>query len=143
MTRAQNGERDPLERPMTRRRLQTELATTDQSQATIAKKYGVSQPALSKFKKRHLAVIEEIRNNIADEFAGIEIANKANRLEMYNQLLVEALDRGDTADQQLAVKIARQVAEELGHLPGRVTLSGEIGATTNYKIEGVNMEDLK
>jgi hypothetical protein len=139
VTRAQNGERDPLEKPWNRRLLQEDLAKSGKTQAELARKYGVSGPAITKFKQRHKAVIEEIRENAADKFAGIALAKQQARLELYQQMIDDAEERGD---HKLSARIARQMAEELGHLPGRVTLAGEVGTTTKYTIEGVSQEDL-
>lgn len=125
---------------MTRRQLQTELATGSKTKAQLAREYGVTGPAITNFNNRHKAVIEKIRDNAADEFAGIAIAVKANRIALYNQLVEEATERGD--DKTVA-RLLRQAAEELGHLPGRVTISGEIGTTSTYKIEGIDLEDLR
>lgn len=142
MTRAQNGERDPLEKPWVRRALQEDLAKQAGTQAALARKYGVSQPAITKFKKRHAARIQEIQDNAADKYAGILLAQQQNRIELYEQMIEDALEAGDLKSRQLAARLARQMAEELGHLPGRVTLAGEVGTTTKYVIEGVTQEDL-
>lgn len=46
-------------------------------------------------------------------------------------------------DAGVAQKILRNVAEELGHLPNRVTLAGDVGVTTNYTVNGVDPGALK
>ncbi len=164
------GERPPgrprvpvLEHPLTRRVLQQDLAHGGMSQTQLGEKYGVDQSAISQFAARHAATIQQIRDDAADEFAGLAIAKKAARLEVYRELLDAAMtpvpkmaggavvidpesEEGAIVyeiDAGVAQKILRNVAEELGHLPNRVTLGGEVGVTTNYKINGLDPEALK
>jgi hypothetical protein len=151
-----------LEHPLTRRILQEELAHGGKSQGELAEKYGVVQSSISEFAARHAATIQTIRDNAADEFAGLAIAKKQARLEVYRELLDKAMTpvpkmAGGTVvvdpndpdtfvyeiDAGVAAKILRNVAEELGHLPNRVTLGGEVGVTTNYVINGVDPGNLK
>lgn len=152
----------PLEHPLTRRMLQTDLAHSGLSQSKLGEKYGVGQSAISDFARRHAATIQQIRDDAADEFAGLAIAKKAARLEVYRELLDAAMspvpkiagkDAGYVRDEDgnvvyeinaaVAQKILRNVAEELGELPNRVTLGGEVGVTTNYTINNVAVENLK
>lgn len=142
MSRALNGERDPLERPWVRRSLQEDLAKSGLSQTVLATKYGVTQPAITHFKKRHKRAIDEIRNNAADEFAGILLAKQVNRIEALAEIVEGFAESADPKAARLAVQAMRNIAEELGHLPGRVTLAGEVGTTTRYVIDDVNPEDL-
>lgn len=137
--RAQNGERQPLEKPWVRRSLQEDLAKSTASQTALARKYGVTGPSITAFKQKYRAVIEEIRENAADQFAGIALARQVNRIELYQSELEKAEEREDW---KAIARLGRQIAEELGHLPGRVTLSGEVGTTTRYSIEGVENGDL-
>ena len=37
----------------------------------------------------------------------------------------------------------KQAAEEMGQLPTRLQVSGDMQIRTNYTIDGVNVEDLK
>lgn len=133
------------------------------SQGELAKKYGVVQSSISEFAERHAATIQQIRDNAADEFAGLAIAKKAARLEVYRELLDAAMtpvpkmaggavvidpesEEGAIVyeiDAGVAAKVLRQVAEELGELPNRVTLGGEVGVTTNYKINGLDPSALQ
>ncbi len=140
--RARNGERDPLERALHRRALQEDLAKSGKSQAELAIKYGVTQGAISSFKKRHQAKIDLIREEAGDRYAGILIAKQEARLEAYQEMYEAAVQAGDTKSQALAARVLRQVAEELGHLPGRITLAGEVGTRTTYDLPGVSPEDL-
>jgi len=155
-----------LEKPWTRRQLIVELATSGKSQEKLAEEYDVSQSAVSQFAARHRQTIEQVRADQENEFAGIAIAEKATRLATYLDVLDTALkpvpkvnakgeimyglpdENGERhpimeIDAGVAQKILRNVAEELGHLPNRVTLGGEVGVTTNYKINGVEPENLR
>ena len=151
-----------LENPLTRRVLQQDLAHGGQSQEALGKKYGVTQQAISDFAERHAAAIQQIRDDAENEFAGLAIAQKAARLEVYGELIKAAMqpvpkvagkDAGYVRDEDgnvvyeidagVAGRLLRNVAEELGHLPNRVTLGGEVGVRTDYTINGVNPEALK
>lgn len=153
----------PLEHPLTRRLLQTDLAHSGLSQSKLGEKYGVTQQSISDFAKRHAATIQQIRDDAANEFAGLAIASKAARLEVYRELIDACMQpvpkvAGKDADfvrdedgnvvyeidASVAGKLLRNVAEELGHLPNRVTLSGGLDVThTNYTINGVDPGALK
>ena len=144
MSRSKGGKRRPLENPLTRRKLIRELATSDDRQADIAERYGVCRESVNLFKARHAAEIEAVRADHLDEFSGLLIAEKQNRLSVYEQLLLEAIDRGE---RQVAVRILRNVAEELGHLPSRMQISGAVDVHTTYTVTGesgqsVNLKDL-
>lgn len=150
----------PLEHPVTRRKLQIELATTAATQSALAEKYGVTQPSISEFKARHLETINAIREDQANEFAGIALAEKANRLAVLADLVDKALqptpkitNKGTLAigpngevieeiDGRMAAQAIKQIAEELGQLPTRLNVSGEIGIKTNYTIAGVDPGNL-
>lgn len=151
-----------LENPLTRRILQQDIAHGGTSQAELAKKYGVDPSSISDFAARHAATIQQIRDDAANEFAGLAIARKAARLEVYQDLIAACLkptpktagkdgdwvrdEDGNVVyeiDAGVAGRLLRNVAEELGHLPNRVTLGGEVGVTTNYQINGVNPEALR
>ena len=151
-----------LEHPLTRRMLQQDLAHSGKSQTQLAEKYGVTQQSISEFAARHRATIAQIIEDSANEFAGLAIANKQARLEVYRELIDACLkpvpkvagkdasfvrdENGNVVyeiDAAVAGKLLRNVAEELGHLPNRVTLGGEVGVRTDYQINGVNPEALK
>jgi predicted transcriptional regulator len=133
-----------LETPWTRRQLITELALSDKTQTRLAEEYGVTQQSVSDFAARHANEIQVVREHTEDEFAGLALAVKANRLATYEDIvrrLTVQLNEADAIDEKTAAslaKILRNVAEELGHLPNRVTLGGEVGVTTRYTVEGVD-----
>lgn len=155
-----------LELPWTRRQLIVDLAHSDLSQTVLAEKYDVSQQAISQFAARHRATIEQVRADASNKYAGIAIADKAARLATYADMLEKALSKtpkvngkGEIVyglpdengerhpimeiDAGVAQKILRNVAEELGDLPNRVTIGGEVGIKTDYTINGVDPGNLK
>lgn len=142
-----------------------ELALGEMNQAQLADKYDVTPPAISLFKKRNADAIEAIRKDANDEFAGILIVQKAHRLGLLEQLIQKALEpqpkvsasgrvayveKPDGSQEMVeeialdsAARMIKQVAEELGQLPNRLTLSGNVDVTTTYTIEGVDPESLR
>lgn len=140
MSRSRSGVRSPLERPWTRRALMQDLALGEVTQSKLAESYGCSEAAITLFKQRHLAEINLIRDHAEDEFAGILIAKKAGRLQAYQDMLERAEESGDDKH---AAKVLRQVAEELGALPQRVAISGQLDTQSRYVIDGVDLEQLR
>jgi hypothetical protein len=155
-----------LELPWTRRQLIVDLALSGLSQEKLGEKYGVTQSSISAFKDRHAHEIAAVLADKENEFAGIAIAEKAVRLSTYADILETALkpvpktngkgeivygepdENGERKaimeiDGGAALKALRNVAEELGHLPNRVTLGGEVGIKTEYTVNGVSPENLK
>jgi hypothetical protein len=78
------GER-VLERGHVKLALQRELAEGNLSPAKLAQKYGVSREGVRDFAKRYAAVIEEIRADLTNEFAGLWVADKKRRVAAYQQ----------------------------------------------------------
>lgn len=139
--------RNPLTRPWVMRKLMRELAIGEKTQAVLAEEYGVSQPAISIFGSRHREAIEAIRTRMDDEFAGLWIANKANRLIAY-QSDVEMIEdlNAKTPDSEwtrIRHRALRNVAEEMGHLPPRVAIVNNNQARIDYHVSGINLEALK
>jgi predicted transcriptional regulator len=98
-----------------------ELAMAEVSQNELARRHGVTKSAVSQFARRHAARIAEIREHLDDQFAGLWIADKANRLAVY-QHEVEAI-AGNTHHEWVKAKatLLKNVAEETGQLPPRAT----------------------
>lgn len=117
-----------------------ELAVAEKPQVQLSEEYGVSQSAISQFKARHKDRIEAIRNKLDDEFAGLWIAEKANRIAEY-QADVEFIGATTKAD-LLRVKatILKAVSEELGQLPARVNVT--VTNPVTYVVKGVDPDDL-
>lgn len=132
-----------LEHGGTRARLVLELAQGDKHQRQLAAEYGCVQSAIAEFKARHLDEIESRRERLADEWAGIWIADKRSRI-VEAQADVEAINDALSSEpdpQLLRAKLAimRQVAEELGQLTEKIELGGKL----TYVVEGVNLDALR
>lgn len=141
-----------------------ELALGSQTQSQLAEKYDVTPAAITYFKQRNADAIEAIRKDSNDEFAGILIVQKAHRLGLLEQLIQKALEpqpkvsasgrvayveKDDGSTEMVeeialdsAARMIKQVAEELGQLPNRLTLSGDVNVHTSYRVEGVDTDDL-
>lgn len=144
-----------------RRQIVRELALGEMTQQALADKYGVVQSAIAAFKQRHADEIEAVRQNADDEFAGILIAQKAARLASLAEIHEKAMqptpkitNKGTVAidprdgeiiqefDGRLAAQVLKQAAEEMGQLPTRLEVKGDMQTTTTYRIEGVDPSDL-
>jgi hypothetical protein len=140
VSRSRGGEREPLEKPWRKRHVMRDIALGGNTLKALADKYEVSDVAMQAFKKRYREEIQAIIDDAENEFAGIWIASKEQRLSAYRDLWERAWEDNDFA---LCSKIEKQVAEEMGHLPGRVTISGQLDTQTRYSVDGVNPEDLR
>lgn len=147
-----------------KRKLVRELALGEENQSQLAERYDVTPSAISLFAKRNRDEIEAVRANIDDEFAGLLIAQKAHRLGVLEHLLDVALtptpkvapsgrvvyvEKSDGAPEMiteiagdLAAKVIKQAAEEMGQLPNRITLGGNVNVHTSYQVEGIDPRDL-
>ena len=124
--------------PWQRYQLARELALPDHpTNVALARKYGVSNQAISAFRRDNRDLIEHIAANMEDPFAGLWIADKANRVGLYERAAEEAAVSGDRAS---LVQIQKAVAEELGQLPPRLTLSV---TPVVHQYIGVSPDDLK
>lgn len=140
MVRSIQGERSPLERPWVRRALCRDLALSDVTQSDLAEKYGVTPSSITTFKQRHVQEISAIQQDTADEYAGLLLASKQARIATYSDMIEQAHDRGDD---KTAGRLLRQIAEELGALPQRTVISGQLDTQSRYVIDGVDLEALK
>ncbi len=130
-----------LERGWKKHRLIRDLALAERSQRELAEQYGVSQNAISQFKKRFALEVEEVRDNLADEYAGVWVADKLARIQEYQEA-AEKMAAGKTPrSTEVLVTILKAVAEELGDLPARTQTNVSI-QQTSYEIVGINPEDI-
>lgn len=152
---------------LVRRKLVRELAlkAPGVTLASIAARYGVSGASITEFKQRHAEEIAAVAADADNEYAGMLIASKAYRLALLEQIVEQAgipvpkvtpagkivhrwnAETGEDEevmeiDVRAQMQAVKQAAEELGQLPNRVTLSGQIDTTTVYKIVNVSDEDL-
>lgn len=108
-----------LERPGRRRRLQREIAVGEKTMRQLAREYGVDVKSITKFRDRHEAVIADMRQAIDDEFAGLWIAQKAERLSEMTELYGDGVS---PRDRETKLSVLRHAAEELGQIPNRTTI---------------------
>lgn len=130
-----------LERGWVKHRLIRDFALGEKSGKELAEIYGCSATSISQFKKRHALEIEEVRNNLADQYAGVWVAKKIERIREY-QNAAEKMASGESArSQEVLVSILKAVAEELGDLPARtqVNISNE---EVTYQIVGLSVDDI-
>jgi len=136
------GVRGALERSWVKHRLIRDFALEEKKNYELAEIYGVSVTAISMFKKRHSHEIEEIRNNLADEYAGVWVAKKLERVRAYQEAAEKMVDGKTTRSAEVLVQILKAVAEELGDLPARTQVQVNTGDVT-YAVVGINPDDLK
>lgn len=137
-----------LEKPYIRLALIRELAVGELSQSDLAAKYDVDPSAIAHFAKRHALRIEQVRRDVANEFAGIAYAQLSNRVEMLDGLVEYGMSLLDDPDRQAKLSVgtaeilgqvraaAHEIAEQLGQLPAR-GVKHEGGVKVTYDIVGV------
>ncbi|MEU0411714.1 hypothetical protein ABZ307_28385 [Streptomyces griseorubiginosus] len=128
-----------LERPGVRRKLIHELARGEKTQMQLAREYGVVNSSITEFKQRHTDRIAEVAQALEDEFAGLWVAQKVDRLDQL-QDLYEAADAGDLDRIRAKVDILRKAAEELGQIPQRTTIVQ--AQPLEVRLVGVDTEQL-
>lgn len=134
--------RGHLERAPIKHRLLRDLALGEMHQGELAEKYGCSRPAISQFKRRHTVAINSIRENLADEYAGVWVAKKLDRLRAYQDKAEQMLDGRSPRDAEVLVTILKAVAEELGDLPARAQVNVTNQSVT-YQVVGIDPDVLK
>lgn len=132
----------PLERGWAKFKLIRELAEGKKTHSVLAVEYGTSVVSIGQFKKRNATLIDQAKQDLADRFADLWIADKRARVAELQQ---DVEDLGEVLEpDQLKIKHAalKQVAEEMGQLPSRMGVSVQ-AATVSFQIEGVDLESLK
>lgn len=129
--------RVPLERGWARATLIRELALEEVNQAFLADKYGVSRSAITQFKHRHEVEIVEIRNNLANEYADLWVANKRNRLAELQAAAEKMAAKPDARSAEVLAKLLKDAAEELGDLPTRTQVNVNT-ANVTYEVVGID-----
>lgn len=138
---ARAARKNHLERGWVKHRLVRDFALGEKTGAQLAEQYGVSQTSISAFKKRHSLEIEEVRNNLADEYAGVWVANKLARIQEYQQAAEKMASGHSPRNAEVLVTILKAVAEELGQLPARTNINVSQENVT-YEIVGVSVDDI-
>lgn len=130
-----------LERGWVKHRLIRDFAIGEKTGAVLAVQYGVSATSISAFKKRHSMEIEEVRNNLADEYAGVWVAQKLERIREYQNAAEKMANGTSPRNQEVLVSILKAVAEELGQLPARTQVQVNTQQVT-YQVVGVDPSEL-
>lgn len=131
-----------LERGWVKHRLIRDFALGEKSGAELSAQYGVSQTSISAFKKRNSMEIEEVRNHLADEYAGIWVAEKLHRIQEYQAAAEKMATGSSPRNAEVLVTILKAVAEELGQLPARAAVQVNTQNVT-YQVVGIDPEELK
>ena len=129
-----------LERGWVKHRLIRDFALGEKSGVQLAEQYGVSSTSISQFKKRYSFEIEEVRNNLADEYAGVWVAQKLDRIREYQEAAQKMAQGSSPRNAEVLVTILKAVAEELGQLPARTQVQVNT-ANVTYEIVGIDPED--
>jgi predicted transcriptional regulator len=132
----------PLTRGWVKQKLCRELAVGEKTQVQLAEEYGVSQPRISQFLKEHSTRVNEIRENLADEFAGMWIADKRARLAELEEMADRIGPSRDPNKMRLVKELLKQAAEELGQIPTKANVTIDQHRIT-YAVEGVDPEKLR
>lgn len=128
-----------LERGWVKHRLIREFALGEKTGRTLAEQYGVSVTSIANFKKRYSMEIEDVRNALADEFAGLWVAEKKSRIAEYQEAAQKMADGRSPRNAEVLVSILKAVAEELGQLPARTNISVSNDVVT-YQIVGIDVD---
>lgn len=120
-----------------------ELALGEKTSLELGEKYGMTAGSIRGFATRNKAEIEHVKANIDDEYAGLWIADKRNRIAEYEadvgQINTELAKETDDRLIRTKAAVLRQAAEELGQLTQKVETTGQV----NYTITGIDPAVLK
>ena len=130
-----------LERGWVKHRLIRDFALGEKTGVELAEQYGCSVTSISQFKKRHSMEIEEVRNNLADEYAGVWVAQKLHRIQEYQQAAEKMAQGHSPRNAEVLVSILKAVAEELGQLPARTQVNVQ-NNQVEYQIVGISPDDI-
>lgn len=137
--------------PINRRNLQSnawvkaqlvqDLAIAEVSQTELAEKYGVTQGAISSFKKRNIELIEARREKMLDDYGTLWIAQKFDRLATRQTEIENLMSQKISArNSEVIDKLLNSVAAELGDIPNKSTM--DVNTNVKYEIVGINLDDL-
>jgi hypothetical protein len=130
-----------LERGWVKHRLIRDLAIGEKTGQALGDQYGVSRTSISNFKRKYGMEIEDVRNNLADEYAGTWVAQKMNRIAEYQQAAEKMAAGTSPRNQEVLVSILKAVAEELGQLPARTQVQVNTQQVT-YQVVGIDPSEL-
>lgn len=124
-----------------------DLAEGMMTQTAIAEKYGVTRGRISQLANwpEHRRIIDEMKKNLDDQFAGMWVAQKKHRIADYQQQIEdidETMRNALTVDPALVrarAALVRSVAEEMAQLPNRVTVQVQKRRVENL-LDGVDTD---
>lgn len=120
--------------------LERALAIGELTRAQLARRYGVTRSAITQFAQRHAGRIEEIKQHLDDEFAGLWIYQQRERIAAYQAEYEAIADNPHHEWVKARLTALKSVAEETGQLPGRTQINV---MPVVHVVEGVVLEDLK
>jgi transposase-like protein len=142
-----------LERGHVRLKLIRELAKGEHSQSELARRFGVSAQAISAFVQRHAERIADVASRLDDEFAGLWVAEKTNRIATYQQQIEDIAELLGDPEQvgkagvgyaevvRTAQAAMKAVADELGQIPAKVQV--QHSGTLDVRLNGVDLGALR
>jgi hypothetical protein len=133
-TRSNRGK---LERAWAKRRLIIDLAKGESTERELATKYGVAPSSINEFKQRHIDDVEAYRQDLENEFVGLWIAQKTDRLAEHQALYEDGVS---PRDRETRAMLLRHAAEELGQIPNRTTI--DMASPVEVKLIGVDLDDV-
>lgn len=123
-------------------RLIRELAISGKPQKVLAKEYGVTPAAISAFGIRNSNEIAQVRVNSADEYSGLWITQKLNRLAELQSMFEDLQELPPTPSTVSVMKsLMRDVAEELGDIPTKAGVNVNL-QNVKYEVSSVDLENL-
>lgn len=133
------GERKIM--PHQKLQLLRELADGKMSGAQLAEKYGVSTTRIYGIRDENKERIEAIKADYENAFAGLWIAQKENRIAVYQEQAERLADSDDPKLVARTQTALRSVAEEMGHLPTRAAIQSD-NVTVHNTYSGVDPEQV-
>lgn len=128
--------------PHQKQALCRELAKDEVTRADLARKYDMTRQGITEFAHRNAERIAQIAADLDDEFAGLWIASKQQRINAYMDEY-ERLNGHPNADHHEWSKARqaalRAVADELGSIPNRSQVAVSV---VKHELEGVDVADL-
>lgn len=138
-----------LSHPAVKYQLIRDLALSGSTQRALAEKYDCAVSSINEFQGRNAAAINAVRDDAANEFAGIWIAEKTKRVMAYKEqvdYLNDRIEELGVEDAMAAFKVAQAAlkgaAEEMGQLTARVAVQADVNAKVQYEVKGVDTEAL-
>lgn len=119
-----------------------DLAQDELTYQQLGEKYGCTRQAIGAFARRHAHEILSKRQAAADEYHGVWVASKLDRLRTIQAAAEDmAAGVGSTRHAEVLSKLLKDAAEELGDLPARAQVQVQNNIVTT-EVVGISTEDL-